>query len=80
MKALQEAVNVLQKQVLVDRAERRKAVPRELSKWECRQDCIQDVLVVTAFHLRSILRKLGTRSRVHLTRLVVLAQHEQGEA
>jgi DNA-binding CsgD family transcriptional regulator len=27
------------------------------------------------FHLRSIYRKLGTNSRVHLTRLVILAQH-----
>lgn len=32
------------------------------------------------FHLRSIYRKLGTSSRVHLTRLVILAQHAQGEA
>jgi DNA-binding CsgD family transcriptional regulator len=31
------------------------------------------------FHLRSIFRKLGTKSRVHLTRLVILAQHAQGE-
>jgi DNA-binding CsgD family transcriptional regulator len=31
------------------------------------------------FHLRSIYRKLGTNSRVHLTRLVMLAQHAQGE-
>jgi DNA-binding CsgD family transcriptional regulator len=31
------------------------------------------------FHLRSIFRKLGTNSRVHLTRLVILAQHAQGE-
>jgi DNA-binding CsgD family transcriptional regulator len=31
------------------------------------------------FHLRSIYRKLGTNSRVHLTRLLILAQHAQGE-
>jgi hypothetical protein len=31
------------------------------------------------FHLRSNFRKPGTSSRAHLTRLVVLAQHEQGE-
>jgi DNA-binding CsgD family transcriptional regulator len=31
------------------------------------------------FHLRSIFRKLGASSRVHLTRLVVLTQHNQGE-
>lgn len=31
------------------------------------------------FHLRSIYRKLGTSSRVHLTRLVILAQHAQRE-
>ena len=32
------------------------------------------------FHLRSIFRKLGASSRVHLTRLVVLTQHEREEA
>jgi DNA-binding CsgD family transcriptional regulator len=32
------------------------------------------------FHLRSIYRKLGAKSRVHLTRLVFLARHAQGEA
>jgi DNA-binding CsgD family transcriptional regulator len=31
------------------------------------------------FHLRSIYRKLGTNSRVHLTRLVTLSQHAKGE-
>jgi DNA-binding CsgD family transcriptional regulator len=31
------------------------------------------------FHLRSIYRKLGTNSRVHLTRLLILAHHAQGE-
>jgi DNA-binding CsgD family transcriptional regulator len=31
------------------------------------------------FHLRSIYRKLGTSSRVNLTRLVMLAPHAQGE-
>ncbi len=30
------------------------------------------------FHLRSIFRKLGTNSRVHLTRLVILTQYAQG--
>jgi DNA-binding CsgD family transcriptional regulator len=30
------------------------------------------------FHLRSIFRKLGTNTRVHLTRLVILAQRAQG--
>ena len=32
------------------------------------------------FHLRSIFRKLGAKSRVHLTRLVVFGHHAQGEA
>ena len=31
------------------------------------------------FHLRSIFRKLGTNTRVHLTRLVILAQRAQGD-
>jgi DNA-binding CsgD family transcriptional regulator len=29
------------------------------------------------FHLRSVFRKFGTRSRVHLTRLIVQAEHER---
>ena len=43
MKTLQEAVNVLQKRELADRAERRKAVLRKLSAWECRQECIEEL-------------------------------------
>ncbi len=29
------------------------------------------------FHLRSVFRKFGTKSRVHLTRLIVQAEHER---